>query len=168
MQETKAQLFALSDLIERRPHFSYSDSVDLLGKSSELNDQLKLKLEHAEQIKRSNRETFKQAQSQINQYNQVFASLKSAHQAKLETVQEFKQELAEYGVSADEGALERATRRRNELQERLQTSRTRKSEYERQITSTEIEMKSLAKRLKKRLNIRFRNRPGILKLYFCS
>ncbi|EFP98318.1 chromosome partition protein MukB [Vibrio caribbeanicus] len=149
LQETKAQIFALSDLIERRPHFAYSDSVDLLSQSSELNDQLKLKLEHAEQAKLSSREAFKQAQSQINQYNQVFASLKSAHQAKLETVQEFKQELSEYGVSADEGALERATRRRDELQERLQTSRTRKSEYERTITSTEIEMKSIAKRLKK-------------------
>ena len=149
LQETKAQIFALSDLIERRPHFAYSDSVDLLSQSSELNDQLKLKLEHAEQAKLSSREVFKQAQSQINQYNQVLASLKSAHQAKLETVQEFKQELSEYGVSADEGALERATRRRDELQERLQTSRTRKSEYERTITSTEIEMKSIAKRLKK-------------------
>ncbi|MCY9845101.1 chromosome partition protein MukB [Vibrio caribbeanicus] len=149
LQETKAQIFALSDLLERRPHFAYSDSVDLLSQSSELNDQLKLKLEHAEQAKLSSREAFKQAQSQINQYNQVFASLKSAHQAKLETVQEFKQELSEYGVSADEGALERATRRRDELQERLQTSRTRKSEYERTITSTEIEMKSIAKRQKK-------------------
>ena len=149
LQEIKAQIFALSDLIERRPHFTYSDSVDLLSQSSELNDQLKLKLEQAEHVKLSSREAFKQAQSQINQYNQVLASLKSAHQAKLETVQEFKHELTEYGVSADEGALERATRRRDELQERLQTSRTRKSEYERTITSTEIEMKSIAKRLKK-------------------
>ncbi len=40
-------------------------------------------------------------------------------------------------------------RRRDELQERLHTSRSRKSEYERTITSTELEMKGLAKRLKK-------------------
>lgn len=77
------------------------------------------------------------------------ASLKSSHQAKLETVQEFKQELQEFGVHADEGAIERAQRRRDELQERLHTSRSRKSEYERTITSTELEMKALVKRMKK-------------------
>ncbi|MCV5340697.1 hypothetical protein OFC87_27570, partial [Escherichia coli] len=95
------------------------------------------------------REELKQAQGQMNQYNQVLASLKSSHQAKLETVQEFKQELQEFGVNADEGAEERAIRRRDELHERLHTSRSRKSEYERTITSTELEMKGLAKRLKK-------------------
>ncbi|OXE30705.1 hypothetical protein CA163_21945, partial [Vibrio parahaemolyticus] len=46
-------------------------------------------------------------------------------------------------------AEERAIRRRDELHERLHTSRSRKSEYERTITSTELEMKGLAKRLKK-------------------
>ena len=35
------------------------------------------------------------------------------------------------------------------LHERLHTSRSRKSEYERTITSTELEMKGLVKRLKK-------------------
>ena len=52
-------------------------------------------------------------------------------------------------MNADEGAQERAVRRRDELQERLHTSRSRKSEYERTITSTELELKYLAKRLKK-------------------
>ncbi|MEK6165205.1 hypothetical protein WI664_08255 [Vibrio cholerae] len=45
--------------------------------------------------------------------------------------------------------IERAQRRRDELQERLHTSRSRKSEYERTITSTELEMKALVKRMKK-------------------
>ncbi|GAL20297.1 chromosome partition protein MukB [Vibrio maritimus] len=39
------------------------------------------------------------------------ASLKSSHQAKLETVQEFKAELQEYGIVPDESALERAEKR---------------------------------------------------------
>ncbi|NOH79451.1 chromosome partition protein MukB [Vibrio sp. RE86] len=149
LQALKKQIFAVSDLVERRHYFAYSDSVDLLNKSSELSEQLKSKLVEAERTRTRSRDELKQAQGQMNQYNQVLASLKSSHQAKLETVQEFKQELQEYGVTADEGAAERAMRRRDELQERLHTSRTRKSEYERTITSTELEMKALAKRLKK-------------------
>ena len=149
LQDLKKQIYALSDLVERRHYFAYSDSVDLLNKSSELSDQLKAKLVQAEQMRTRSREELKQSQSQMNQYNQVLASLKSSHQAKLETVQEFKQELQEFGVNADEGAEERAMRRRDELHERLHTSRSRKSEYERTITSTELEMKGLAKRLKK-------------------
>ncbi|MGY3569303.1 chromosome partition protein MukB [Vibrio paucivorans] len=149
LQSLKTQIFALSDLVERRHYFAYSDSVDLLNKSSELSDQLKAKLVGAERARTRGREELKQAQGQMNQYNQVLASLKSSHQAKLETVQEFKQELQEFGVTADEGAAERAQARRDELQERLHSSRNRKSEYERTITSTELEMKGLAKRLKK-------------------
>lgn len=149
LQELKKQIFALSDLVERRHYFAYSDSVDLLNKSSELSEQLKAKLVEAERQRTRSRDELKQSQGQMNQYNQVLASLKSSHQAKQETVQEFKQELQEFGVTADVGAQERAMRRRDELQERLHTSRSRKSEYERTITSTELEMKGLAKRLKK-------------------
>ncbi|PMH44954.1 cell division protein MukB [Vibrio sp. 10N.286.49.B3] len=149
LQTLKTQMFALADLAERRHYFAYQDSEELLNKSSELSEQLKAKLVQAEQARTISREGLKQAQGQMNQYNQVLASLKSSHQAKLETVQEFKQELQEFGITPDEGAADRALNRRNELQERLQVSRTRKSEYERTITSTELEMKALAKRLKK-------------------
>ncbi|RSD31219.1 chromosome partition protein MukB [Vibrio pectenicida] len=149
LQELKKRIFALSDLVERRHYFAYSDSIELLDRSSELNDQLKAKLVEAERLRSRSRNELKQSQSQMNQFNQVLASLKSSHQAKQETVQEFKQELQEFGVNADEGAQDRAIRRRQELQDRLYTSRGRKSEYERTITSTELEMKGLAKRLKK-------------------
>ncbi|NLS11293.1 chromosome partition protein MukB [Vibrio sp. SM6] len=149
LQSLKATLFAVEDVVERRRYFGYADAVDLLSKSNELSEQLKQKLERAEQVRAQSREQLKQAQSQSNQYQQVLASLKSAHQAKLETVQEFRQELQEFGVTADEGAEERARRRRDELNERLHASRARKSEYERTLTSTDLEMKALAKRLKK-------------------
>ena len=149
LQTLKTQIFALSDLVERRHYFAYSDSVDLLSKSSELSEQLKAKLVQAEQVRTRSRDGLKQTQEQMNQYNQVLAALKSSHHAKFETVQEFKQELQELGVTADEGAAERAQRRRDDLQEHLYTSRSRKSEYERTITSTELEMKGLAKRMRK-------------------
>lgn len=149
LQQLKAQLFAIADLVERRHHFGYSDSVDLLNKSSELSEQLKAKLVEAERARTRCRDQRKQAQAQMNQYNQVLASLKSSHQAKQETVQEFKRELQELGVHADHEAEERARQRRDELNERLHSSRQRCSELEKGITSVELEIKSLGKRIRK-------------------
>ncbi|WP_375750279.1 chromosome partition protein MukB [Vibrio sp. HN007] len=149
LQKLKSTLFTLEDVHERRHYFAYSDSVDLLNKSSELSEQLKAKLVNAEGVRSRSREVLKQNQEQLSQYNQVLASLKSSHQAKSETVQEFRIELQEFGVHADGGAEERAVSRKDDLYQRLQTSRTRKSEYEKTITSTELEMKALVKKAKK-------------------
>ena len=149
LKQLKSQLFALSDLAERRHHFSYSDSVAMLDKSSELSEQLKRKLVSAESARTRTREEFKQAQSQLSQYHQVLASLKSAHQAKQETVQEFQLEVRELGVvAADEATLHQAELRRTELTQKLSQVRTRRSEYEKTTTSTELEMKGLLKRAK--------------------
>ncbi|WP_299018186.1 chromosome partition protein MukB [uncultured Photobacterium sp.] len=149
LQSLKTEIFAIADLVERRHHFSYADSVELLNKSSELNEQLKAKLVAAERERNRCREALKQSRAQANQYNQLMASLKSSHQAKLETVQEFERELQELGVRADVEAEERARLRRDELNERLHSSRTRRSQLEKSITSIELEMKGLVKRLRK-------------------
>ncbi|PSV31137.1 chromosome partition protein MukB [Photobacterium sp. GB-27] len=149
LQELKTLIFAVADLAERRHYFSYADAVELLSKSSELNEQLKAKLATAEQARGRSRESLKQARSQANQYNQLMASLKSSHQAKMETVQEFERELQELGVRADVEAEERARIRRDELNERLHSSRSRRSQLEKSTTSIELEMKSLVKRLRK-------------------
>ncbi|WP_064602934.1 chromosome partition protein MukB [Photobacterium sp. J15] len=149
LQALKTKIFAIADLVERRHHFSYADSVELLNKSSELNEQLKAKLVAAERERGRGREALKQARAQSNQYNQLLASLKSSHQAKLETVQEFERELQELGVRADVEAEERARLRRDELNERLHSSRTRRSQLEKSITSIELEMKGTVKRLRK-------------------
>ncbi|QUJ66260.1 chromosome partition protein MukB [Photobacterium sp. GJ3] len=149
LQTLKTQIFALSDLVERRHHFGYADAVELLSKSSELNEQLKAKLEAAERERTRQRENLKQSQTQNNQYNQLLASLKSSHQAKLETVQEFERELQELGVRADAEAEERARLRRDELHERLHSSRNRRSELEKSTTSIDMEMRNLVKRLRK-------------------
>ncbi|MGF1729861.1 chromosome partition protein MukB [Photobacterium kasasachensis] len=149
LQSLKTKIFAIADLVERRYHFSYADSVELLNKSSELNEQLKAKLVAAERERTRSRDALKQSRAQANQYNQLMASLKSSHQAKLETVQEFERELQELGVRADLEAEERARLRRDELNERLHSSRTRRSQLEKAITSIELEMKALVKRLRK-------------------
>lgn len=72
LQDLKKQIFALSDLVERRHYFAYSDSVDLLNKSSELSEQLKAKLVQAEQMRTRSREELKQSQGQMNQYNKYW------------------------------------------------------------------------------------------------
>ncbi|PSW21158.1 chromosome partition protein MukB [Photobacterium sanctipauli] len=149
LQALKTKIFAVADLVERRHHFSYADSVELLNKSSELNEQLKAKLVAAERERTRCRDALKQSRAQSNQYNQLLASLKSSHQAKLETVQEFERELQELGVRADVEAEERARLRRDELNERLHASRNRRSQLEKAITSVELEMKGLVKRLRK-------------------
>ncbi|SHF31881.1 chromosome partition protein MukB [Vibrio gazogenes] len=149
LQQVKTQIFAISDLIERRHHLQYSDAVALVNQGDALSEQLKEKLQLAESQRGVARETLKQRQGQVSQYNQVLASLKSAHQSKLETVREFEQELQELGVHTDASALERAESRKNELYERLHVSRQRQSELERTRTSTEMEMASLSRQLKK-------------------
>ncbi|PSU73402.1 chromosome partition protein MukB [Photobacterium phosphoreum] len=149
LQQLKTLIFAVADLAERRHYFSYADSVELLNKSSELNEQLKLKLATAEQQRNTARAGLKQSRAQANQYNQLMASLKSSHQAKNETVLEFERELQELGVRADVEAEERALVRRNELNERLHSSRNRRSTLEKSTTSIELEMKGLMKRLRK-------------------
>lgn len=149
LQHLKKQLFALSDVIERRPHFNYQDAVELLDKSSELSEKLKAKLAAAEQMRGQAREKVKLVREQMNQYNQILVSLKSAYQAKNETVLEFKRELQELGVYADSQEQERASIRRDELKEQLSNSRVRKSELEKELTSIELGMASLIKTLKK-------------------
>ncbi len=151
LQQLKAALFACEDLLERKGYFAYADAVQLLSKSGELNEQLKRKLEIAEQTRARSREQLKQHQGQNSQYNQLLASLKSAHQAKQETVQEFVRELQDLGVNADHDAEDRARTRRDDLQQRLQNSRTRCSELDKGIISIEVEQKGVLKRLR-RLN----------------
>ncbi len=149
LKTLKAQLFALADVVERRQHFTYADSIELVGKSSELNEQLKSKLVTAEQVRSQSREQLKQIRSQNSQYSQLMASLKSSHQAKLETIQEFNRELQELGVHADHQAQDRAQQRRDELNQRLHSSRTRRSEIEKSNTAHELEIKSILKQLRK-------------------
>ncbi|GAM61651.1 chromosome partition protein mukB [Vibrio ishigakensis] len=149
LQSLKSQSFALSNVYERKAHFGYADSEKLLEKSSELSEQLKAKLVVAEQQKERAREGYKQAQQQHSQYNQLLATLKSSHQAKTETVQEFKQELSSAGIVLDDAILERATTRKQELHQGIETSRSRQAELSKTVTATELELKSGTKALKK-------------------
>ncbi len=149
LQLIKKQVFSLSDLLERKMHFSYSDALSLLDKSSELSDQLKTKLALAEEKRAIGRHALKETRDQMAQYNQVLASLKSAHQAKFDTLNEFKRELSQLGVRREFDAEDNARNQKEIIYQELASSRQRKSELEKSSTTLELEIKTLQKLLKK-------------------
>lgn len=148
-RQAKQQAFALTDVIERRAHFSYSDSAGMLTENSDLNDKLRQRLEQAETERSRAREVLRQHQAQLTQLNQVLASLKSAYDAKRDMHQELTQELQDIGVQADANAEARAKERRDSLHAALAQNRTRRNQLEKQLTLCETEMGALSKQLNK-------------------
>ncbi|KFX22482.1 chromosome partition protein MukB [Pectobacterium betavasculorum] len=148
-RQAKQQAFALTEVVQRRAHFSYADSAGMLGENAGLNDKLRHRLEQAEAERAKAREQLRQHQAQLTQYSQVQASLKSSYDAKQDMLKELTQELQDIGVRADADAEARARQRRDELHAALSTNRSRRNQLEKQITFCEAEMDSLQKRLRK-------------------
>ncbi len=145
----KQQAFALTEVVQRRAHFSYTDSAGMLNENSDLNDKLRQRLEHAEAERTRAREQMRQHQTLLTQYSQVLASLKSSFDAKRDMLKELSQELQDIGVQADPNAEARAKTRRDELHTALSTNRARCNQLEKQITFCEAEMDNLQKKLRK-------------------
>ncbi|MGG7667288.1 chromosome partition protein MukB [Yersinia sp. J1] len=148
-RQAKQQAFALTEVVQRRAHFSYTDSAGMLNENSDLNDKLRQRLEHAEADRTRAREQLRQYQTQFTQYSQVLASLKSSYDAKRDMLKELTQELQDIGVQADANAEARARARRDELHAALSTNRSRRNQLEKQLTFCEAEMDSLQKKLRK-------------------
>ncbi|MGP2515489.1 chromosome partition protein MukB [Yersinia sp. 2545 StPb PI] len=148
-RQAKQQAFALTEVVQRRAHFSYTDSAGMLTENSDLNDKLRQRLEQAEAERTRAREQLRQYQAQFTQYNQVLASLKSSYDAKRDMLKELSQELVDIGVQADANAEARARTRRDELHAALSTNRSRRNQLEKQLTFCEAEMDSLQKKLRK-------------------
>ncbi|WP_413734463.1 chromosome partition protein MukB [Sodalis sp. RH21] len=148
-RQAKQQAFALTEVIQRRAHFGYSDSAGMLTESSDLNDKLRQRLEQAETERSRARDALRQHQAQLTQLNQVLASLKSAYDAKRDMYQELTQELQDIGVQADASAEARAKERRDQLHSALSQNRTRRNQLEKQLTFCETEMDALQKKLNK-------------------
>ncbi|MEQ9901263.1 chromosome partition protein MukB [Pectobacterium punjabense] len=148
-RQAKQQAFALTEVVQRRAHFSYADSAGMLGENAGLNDKLRHRLELAEAERTKAREQLRQHQAQLTQYSQVQASLKSSYDAKQDMLKELTQELQDIGVRADADAEARARQRRDELHAALSTNRSRRNQLEKQITFCEAEMDSLQKKLRK-------------------
>jgi len=142
----RQQAFALTEVVQRRAHFSYGDSAGMLTGNSDLSDKLRQRLEQAEGERSRARERLREHQAQLTQYSQVLASLRSSHDAKRDMLKELQQEMQDIGVHADASAEERARIRRDELYTALSHNRARRNQLEKQLTFCEAEMASCVSR----------------------
>ncbi|WP_130099261.1 chromosome partition protein MukB [Siccibacter turicensis] len=148
-REARQQSFALSEVVQRRAHFSYTDSAEMLNGNSDLNEKLRQRLEQAETERARARDALRTHAAQLGQYNQVLASLKSSFDTKKELLNDLHKELQDIGVRADSGAEERARQRRDELHTQLSDNRSRRNQLEKQLTYCEAEMDNLTRKLKR-------------------
>ncbi|MCS3409224.1 chromosome partition protein MukB [Serratia sp. AKBS12] len=148
-RQAKQQAFSLTEVVQRRAHFSYTDSAGMQNANNDLNDKLRQRLEQAEAERSRARDRLRQYQTQFTQYSQVLASLKSSYDAKRDMLKELSQELVDIGVQADANAEARARQRRDELHAALSNNRARRNQLEKQLTFCEAEMDSLQKKLRK-------------------
>ncbi len=144
----RQQAFALTEVVQRRAHFSYGDSAGMLNGNNDLSDKLRRQLEQAEGERSRARERLREQRAQLTQYSQVLASLKSSHDTKRDMLKELQQEMQDIGVHADASAEERARIRRDELYASLSHNRARRNQLEKQLTFYEAEMENLQKRLR--------------------
>ncbi|EOC1068555.1 chromosome partition protein MukB [Cronobacter malonaticus] len=148
-RDARQQAFALSEVVQRRAHFSYSDSAQMLNGNTDLNEKLRQRLEQAEAERTRAREALRTHAAKLSQYHQVLASLKSSFDTKKELLGDLQRELQDIGVRADAGAEERARQRRDELHTRLSNNRSRRNQLEKQLTLCEAEMDNLTRSLKR-------------------
>ncbi|EJC6604817.1 chromosome partition protein MukB [Escherichia coli] len=148
-RDARQQGFALTEVVQRRAHFSYSDSAEMLSGNSDLNEKLRERLEQAEAERTRAREALRGHAAQLSQYNQVLASLKSSYDTKKELLNDLQRELQDIGVRADSGAEERARIRRDELHAQLSNNRSRRNQLEKALTFCEAEMDNLTRKLRK-------------------
>ncbi|MCX8648840.1 chromosome partition protein MukB [Gilliamella sp. B2776] len=146
-QIIRQQVFALTEVIQRRVHFSYEDSADMLGENTDLNEKLRSRLEVVEAQRAKSRSQMQHYQDKYNQYNQTFASLKSAFETKQDMLNELLKEIKQIGVKADTITEERAKIRRNEIHQKLNDNRLECLSLEKQLIMCEGEMTQMQKRL---------------------
>ncbi|MCO6549461.1 MAG: chromosome partition protein MukB [Gilliamella sp.] len=146
-QTIRQQVFALTEVMQRRAHFSYEDSAGMLNENSDLNEKLRSRLEVVEVQRTEARSQMQQYQDKYNQYNQTLASLKSAFETKRDMLHELQKEIEQIGVKADAITEERARLRRDEIHQKLNNNRQHCTSLEKQLIMCESEMTQLQKRL---------------------
>nr|WP_314740826.1 chromosome partition protein MukB [uncultured Haemophilus sp.] len=146
-KQLQQKVFALSDVMQRRVHFSYEDAVGAEG--SRLTEQLRAELEQAQQTREQAHQQLRQAQSQYSQYHQVLTSLRSAYEVKSQMLDELIREMDMLGVRGDDEAAERAKARRDDLHQRLTQQRSRKTYLDKQLGGIEAEIENLTRELRK-------------------
>jgi len=147
-RDARQQAFALTEVVQRRAHFSYSDSAAMLDGNSDLNEKLRSRLEQAEAERTRSREALRSHSQKLSQFSQLMASLKSSFDTKKELLNDLHKELQDIGVRADTGAEERARVRRDELHTALSNNRSRRNQLEKALTYCEAEMSNLTRKLR--------------------
>lgn len=145
-REMKQQVFALTEVVQRKVHFSYADSAGMLTENSDLNEKLRSRLEIVEKERLDARNKMRQYQEKYNQFNQTLASLKSAFDTKRDMLNDLKKEIAQIGVKADAATEERARLRRDEIHQKVNQNRQRCSSLEKQLVMCENDMTQLQKK----------------------
>jgi len=148
-QQSKQQSFALIEVAQRRAHFSYHDSTEMLSENTDLNNKLRKRLEQAEKERSQAREQLRQQQTKTAQFNQLLASLRSSYETKQDMLRELEAEIKAIGVQADSNAEKRARERRDQLYEAVNANRSRINQLEKQIAFCEAEMDNWQKKLRK-------------------
>ncbi|QIW16220.1 cell division protein MukB [Pasteurellaceae bacterium RH1A] len=141
------KVFSLADVIGRRLHFSYQETVGAEGSS--LTDQLRQRLEAAQREREQARNQLRTAQAQLSQYESVLTGLKASFDSKQQTLQEFLREIDELGVRGDVEVEVIARAKRDDLQQRLSQQRSRRNYIEKQLAVIEAEMDNLTKAQRK-------------------
>ncbi|PLO80097.1 chromosome partition protein MukB, partial [Klebsiella pneumoniae] len=67
-RDARQQAFALAEVVQRRAHFSYSDSAEMLSGNSDLNEKLRQRLEQAESERSRARDAMRAHAAQLSQY----------------------------------------------------------------------------------------------------
>ncbi|MGL5947472.1 MAG: chromosome partition protein MukB [Aeromonas sp.] len=143
----KQQTFTLAQLCARLPHFAYQDAQDLLGQASQMSERLKEKLAQAEVNLRGISEQYKQMAASHTQAVQVRTALESSRQAKLQTLNEFAQELSLMGLVVSDDMEARAREHKQALEELLTRTRARGANAQAQWQVAKHDIASLTERL---------------------
>ncbi|WP_141718593.1 hypothetical protein, partial [Enterobacter sp. IF2SW-P2] len=88
--EARQQAYALTAVVQPRAPFGYYDSAAMLSRNRDRNEKLRQRLEQAEAERPRAREAMRSHSAQLNQYNQVLASLKSSFDTKKELLNDLQ------------------------------------------------------------------------------
>jgi chromosome partition protein MukB len=149
LTEARARTYALNQLVARLPHFAYADAEQLLSQSSAMNDSLKAKLVQAEEARRKAGLRAEQLAGRVSDALQARTALVTGRDARSQTLNEFREELAALGITLSADMEDKAREAKRELENDLVQTRNRRSQTEAQRQVTKREIESLSQRLGK-------------------
>ncbi|WP_417617068.1 chromosome partition protein MukB [Oceanisphaera sp.] len=149
LTEARARTYALTQLVARLPHLAYADAEQLLDQSSAMNDSLKAKLVQAEDARRKAALKVEQLNGRVTDALQARTALVTGHDARSQTLNEFRDEFAALGIELADDMEAKALAAKRERENELVHTRSKRSQTEAQRQVTKREIESLSQRLSK-------------------